>query len=70
MLTLLFTILMFVIFGKLLVFAVKATWGISKILLTIVFLPLLLVGLVIEGLVAIALPVLIIVGIISVVAEI
>ncbi|MDY2813268.1 MAG: hypothetical protein SOU03_04815 [Dorea sp.] len=65
MLTLLFTILLFFVFGKLLIFAVKAAWGLSKIVCTVVLLPLVLIGLVVVGLVKIAFPVLVIVGIIS-----
>lgn len=68
MLTLIFMILMLVIFGKILGFAVRAAWGISKIICTVVLLPLLLIGLVIVGLVKIAFPVLLIVGIISLIA--
>ena len=49
MLSLLFTICMIWIFGKLFIFGVKAAWGISKLLLTVVFLPLILVGMVIGG---------------------
>ena len=64
MLTLLFTILMFLVFGKLLGFAFKAAWGISKIICSVVLLPLFLIGLVLQGLIAIALPVLLIVGLI------
>ena len=65
MLTLLFIILMFLIFGKLIGFAVKAAWGISKNICTIVLLPLFLIGLVFAGLVGIALPILLVVGIVS-----
>ncbi|MDD3219345.1 MAG: hypothetical protein PHC41_11240 [Lachnospiraceae bacterium] len=65
MLTLVFVILLFMVFGKLLIFALKAAWGISKILCTVVLLPLILVGLVIIGLVKIVLPVLLVIGIIS-----
>lgn len=65
MLTLLFVILLFVIFGKLLVLSIKATWGITKILFTLIFLPVILIVLVIGGLIYIALPILIIVGIVS-----
>ena len=36
MLTLLFIICFFAVFGKLLMFGIKAAWGISKFLLTIV----------------------------------
>lgn len=65
MLELLFTILMFVVFGKILIFALKATWGISKILVSVVLLPLVLIMLVFSGLIVLALPILIIVGIVS-----
>ena len=68
MLSLLFTICMIWIFGKLLIFGVKAAWGISKLLLTVVFLPLILIGMVIGGLMSIAFPILIIVGIVALVA--
>lgn len=65
MLELVFIILMFLIFGKLIVFAVKAAWGITKIVCTIVLLPLFLVGMVFAGLIGIALPILLVVGIVS-----
>ena len=65
MLELVFIILMFLIFGKMIVFAVKAAWGISKIVCTIVFLPLFLVGMVFAGLIGIALPILLVVGVVS-----
>ncbi len=64
MFTLIFGILMFLIFGKVLVFALKASWGIVKILFTVVFLPLVLVGMVIAGLMTLALPILIGAGIV------
>lgn len=63
--TLLFTVLMFLIFGKLLVFAIKAAWGISKILVSLVMLPIGLVLLVAFGLIRLALPLLLIIGLIS-----
>ena len=44
MLTLLFVVLLLTIFGKLLIFAIKAAWGITKILLNIVLLPLIIIG--------------------------
>ena len=65
MLTLLFIILMLIIFGKLIGFAMKAAWGITKIICTIVLLPLLLIGLVFAGLIGIAFPILLVVGIVS-----
>ena len=64
MLSFVFTILMFIVFGKLLIFAIKATWSISKIVFSLVLLPLFLVGLVLKGLILIALPLLIVVGLV------
>lgn len=69
MLTLLFMVLMIVVFGKLLIFALKASWGIAKVLLTIVFLPLVLVCLVLAGLVYVAVPILLVAGLCSMVRE-
>jgi hypothetical protein len=43
----------------------RATWGIAKFLLTIVFLPVILIGLVVGGLIQIAFPLLIVIGIIA-----
>lgn len=61
----LFFVLFFIIFGRLLGFAFRAAWSIAKIAVFMVFLPLILVGLVINGLVRLALPILVIVGIVS-----
>ncbi len=63
MLSFLFTICMIWVFGKLLFLGIKAAWGISKFLVTIVLLPLILIGLAAGGLIYIAFPILIIVGI-------
>lgn len=65
MLTLLFIICMFGIFGKLLWFGIKAAWGISKFVLTIVFLPVILIALVLGGLLYLAIPILIVIGVVS-----
>ena len=67
MLTALFIILMFAVFGKMIIFAFKASWGILKVLLTIIIFPLFLIGLIFSGLVYIALILLLIAGIVSVV---
>lgn len=67
MLTALFIILMFAVFGKMIIFAFKASWGILKVLLTIIIFPLFLIGLFVSGLVYIALILLVIAGIVSVV---
>lgn len=70
MITLIFILLMITIFGKLVVGAIKAAWGISKVLLTLVFLPLILVVMVIVGLIKIAMPILLIVGIVTLIKSI
>lgn len=66
--SLIFIILMFIVFGKILKFAIKATWGIAKIVVSLVLLPLILVGLVLSGLIIVAIPVLVVVGVIAFVA--
>ena len=63
--TLLFTVMMFLIFGKILLFAVRAAWGISKVFVSLIMLPIGLVLLVVFGLIRLALPLLLIVGLIS-----
>lgn len=65
MLEILFAICMLWVFGKLLIFGIKAAWGISKILVTVIFLPAILIGMVIGGLIYIALPVVLVIGIIG-----
>ena len=65
MLNILFFILMLIVFGKLLVFAIGATWGIARIFFSIILLPFILVMLLLKGLVVIAFPILVLVGIIS-----
>ena len=67
MLTLVFICLMIGVFGKLIGLAFKMTWGIAKVLFTLVFLPFVLIALTIGGLVTIALPLVVVVGIISLV---
>lgn len=70
MLTILFCILMIGVFGKLLVFALKGAWGVTKILFSIVFLPLILIGLAVAGFVYIALIAVIVIGIVSLIKHI
>jgi small-conductance mechanosensitive channel len=57
--------MMFWVFGKLTIFAIKASWTILKVMVWLVFLPLTLIGLFIEGLVYIAIPVLAVIGLFS-----
>lgn len=59
-------ILMFYVFGKIALFAIKAAWGIGKIILTIVFLPLILLGMIFSGLFVFAVPLLIVVFFLSI----
>lgn len=65
MITFLFCMLMLAVFGKLAVFACRAAWGFTKIIVCFVFAPLFLIILLISGLVYIAFPILIIAGIVS-----
>ena len=69
MLSLLFTICMIGFVGKFFIFGLKASWGILKLLCTIVLLPLILVGMVIGGLIHIAFPLLLIGGVIAIAAS-
>ncbi|WP_461884056.1 hypothetical protein [Fusicatenibacter sp.] len=69
MLTILFTICMIWFIGKFFVFGLKASWGILKLLCTVVFFPVILIGMVVGGLVYIALPILILGGIIALAAS-
>lgn len=65
MLELIFAICMLYVFGKMLILGIKAAWGIAKIFWTIIFLPVTLIGMVIGGLMYIAFPILIVIGLIS-----
>ena len=58
-------IMMFYIFGKLFFFGLKAAWGLSKFVLTIILLPITLMVMVSCGLLYFAFVLLIVVGIIS-----
>ena len=66
--SIIFWVLLIGVFGRLAGFAFRLSWKILKVLLTVVFLPLALIGLFLWGLVKLALPILIIVGIISLLA--
>ena len=69
MFEILFMIGMLWVFGKLLVFGIKAAWGVTKLLFTVVFLPVVLFALVLGGLITFAFPLLIIIGIISLILK-
>ena len=65
MLTILFTICMIWFIGKFFIFGLWASWGILKLLCTVVFFPMILIGMVVGGLLYIAFPILIIGGIVA-----
>ena len=67
MFTIFFIALLLWFIGSVLRLAIRATWGITKIFFRLIFLPLVLIGLVLGGLIYIALPLLVIVGIIMLV---
>ena len=66
MLSLLFAICMIWFIGKFFIFGIKTSWGILKLLCTVVFFPVILIGMVVGGLMHIAFPLLIIGGVIAV----
>lgn len=57
------------VFWKMLFFGIKAAWGISKFLITVVLLPVILVVMVLGGLIKLAFPILIVIGIVGLIAE-
>ena len=65
MLTLLLVICALAFAGRVVFWALRAAWGISRLIFTIVFLPVIIIGAIIFGLVKIALPLLVIGLIIS-----
>ena len=66
---LLFTICMIGFVGKFFIFGLRASWGILKLLCTVVFLPVILIGMVLGGLIHIAFPLLLIGGVIALAAS-
>ena len=58
-----FVILLLAVFFKALRLCIKMTWGLTKILFRLVFCPLALIGLVIGGLIWVALIILVIIGV-------
>lgn len=68
MLELLFAIGMLWVFGKLFFFGIRAAWGVTKLLFTVILLPLTLIGMVVGGLISLAFPILVVLGIISLIS--
>ena len=67
MLSVLFVICLIWFIGKFFIFGLKASWGIMKLLCTVVFFPVILIGMVVGGMLYIAFLVLIIGAIIALV---
>ena len=69
MLTLLMMILFFAVFGKMLGFAFKVGWDMLKIAAYLIFLPAIVLMLIFGGLFYVALPILIVAGIVGMAAR-
>ena len=69
MLTLLFVILMVVVVGKIAMLAIKAAWGITKIVFAVVLFPVFLIAMAVSGFMALSFIALIIGGLIALVAS-
>ena len=67
MLTMIFIIVTVILFGKLFSFALKAAWGLSRILLTCIVFPIVLILLALGGVFIIAVPVLACVGVATII---
>ena len=65
MLTLLMMIMFFAVFGNLIGFAFKVGWGMLKIAAYLIFLPAIVLMMIFGGLFYVALPILVIVGIVG-----
>lgn len=69
MFTAIFVILMLFVFGEFLWLAAKLAWGIGKILFSLVFFPLLMICLAASGLIIVAVPVLVIIGVVAMIVH-
>lgn len=69
MITLLFSICLVVFIFKLVLFALKATWGITKVVFAIILFPAFLIVMAVSGLMVVAFPALIIAGIVLIVKK-
>ncbi len=52
----LFLIVMFVLFCKMIIFGIKAAWGLGKFVIGLILFPLVIIGVIAAGLVYLALP--------------
>lgn len=69
MLTLLFVILMIVVVGKIAMFAIKAAWSLTKVILMVVLFPVFLIAMAVSGFMALAFIALVIGGLVAFVAS-
>ncbi len=65
MLTFIFVVAFIAVMWEIIGLAIKATWEITKVLFSLVFLPIGMIVLAIAGLYVLAIPILIIVGIVA-----
>lgn len=65
MLTIIFSIALIYVGIKMLVWGIKATWGIAKIIAFVVLLPIILAGLAVSGLFMLALGLVIVMAVVS-----
>ena len=70
MMTLIMMIMFFVVFGKLLGFALKVGWSVFKIAAYLIFLPAIVLMMIFGGLIYVALPILVIAGIAGMAARV
>ncbi len=63
-----FTIMMIGVFGRLLGFAFRLSWGFFKVMMSLVFLPGIIIAAFVGGLVYLAFPLLAVVGLVSLIA--
>lgn len=69
MLTFLMMIMFFAVFGRLICFAIRVGWGIFKIAAYLIFLPAIVLMMIFGGLIYVALPILVIAGIVGMAAR-
>lgn len=65
MITLVFTVLLISVIVEMLVFSAKLVWNIGKVICCVIFFPVVLIGLAMSGLIVLAIPLLLAVGIIT-----
>ncbi len=65
----LFVILMFMFFGKMIIFGIKAAWGLGKFVIGLILLSVLIIGVIAAGLFYLSLPLLAIIGVVLMVRK-